>query len=329
MLIVCMFTFIIVFTGISHSRQKVNSKKDLMKAEYSKEERKKAATKVESLLSQTRKYVEEKKFQMAFDSLESIISISKKYSFSKGFLYQMMDYKIYTLQLLKRFDDALKLIFELEKMSAKLGRKKSPWNYLKIADCYLGMGEKAKGLKWMGKAVYERGFIKFKYLQSAKSFSGLKKEPSFIKMIKFIKDKIGLDNPSKDFSINLLDGSKYNLSDRKGKVVLIDFWDVKCPPCVKAFPELQKLNTKYREKGFEIIGISLDTDKKLLKDFLDKIKPDWMMACSYDGWKDETAKLYGISATPSTWLVDRKGILRNYNLRGEELDKAIEVLVNQ
>jgi len=53
----------------------------------------------------------------------------------------------------------------------------------------------------------------------------------------------------------------------------------------------------------------------------------WKIACSWNGWDDTTAKLYRISATPSTWLVDRRGVVRYCDVRGEELRTAVETLI--
>jgi len=92
-------------------------------------------------------------------------------------------------------------------------------------------------------------------------------------------------------------------------------------------PNLKKLHQEFAEKGLVIVGISLDTDKTLLQNYLKEISPQWKMACSFRGWNDATAKLYSINATPSSWLIDRQGILRHINLRGEELYKAVRALL--
>jgi len=79
----------------------------------------------------------------------------------------------------------------------------------------------------------------------------------------------------------------------------------------------------------EIIGISLDTNKETLQDFLKKNNIPWKIACSYNGWQDETAILYAINATPSTRLIDRDGILQYYNLKDEELKAAVGTLIEE
>jgi peroxiredoxin len=121
----------------------------------------------------------------------------------------------------------------------------------------------------------------------------------------------------------------FRLADQKGKVVLVDFWDVKCPPCRKEMPRLKAMFAEFRDRGLVIVGISLDTDRKLLADYLREAAPAWSMACSFKGWDDDTARLYRISATPSTWLIDRRGMLRFFNLRGEELERAVAELLRE
>jgi peroxiredoxin len=138
-----------------------------------------------------------------------------------------------------------------------------------------------------------------------------------------------LGRKAKDFRITLLDGSAFTLSAQSGKVVLIDFWDVRCPPCRREMPVLKNLFKDFKDKGLEIVGISLDTDRALLEDYVKKEKLPWKISCSLDGWNDSTATLYKISATPSTWLIDRHGVARYYAVRGEDLRRAVEELVRE
>jgi thiol-disulfide isomerase/thioredoxin len=155
----------------------------------------------------------------------------------------------------------------------------------------------------------------------------LKGHPRLIKAMADVEKKIGLNLPAKDFAIELLDGTPFSLSGHRGQVVLLDFWDVNCLPCRKEMPNLKKLHQEFAAKGLVIVGISLDTDKDLLQKYLKTITPEWKMACSFQGWDDATAKLYSINATPSSWLIDRQGILRYLNLRGEDLHQAVKALL--
>jgi peroxiredoxin len=229
---------------------------------------------------------------------------------------------------LGRYDESLKVAIGLDEMSRQSGDTIKPWYYLKIADSYYGLQNYNKSIEWIGKAVNERNFKNYKVFLTPK-YKHLQTDSTFQKLVTVMKERVGLNHPAKDFTVTLTNGDFFNLSSQKGKVILIDFWDVRCAPCIKALPELKSYYEQFHKNGFEIIGISLDTDKELLMNFLNKKKIPWKITCSYKGWKDELVILYGIAATPSTWLIDRKGILQYNEIKGEELKAAIELLLKE
>ncbi|MEE9443147.1 MAG: TlpA disulfide reductase family protein [candidate division Zixibacteria bacterium] len=265
-------------------------------------------------------------YQLVLTNLEEMLALANRYSIRQDRILNWTDKKQFMLQKLGRYDEALTVAFELEELSQQLESRRSPWNYLKIADSYLGMQDLDSTIAWIEKAVYDRGFIKYRIFEDEK-WEQLQSYDNFQKAIRHMKDIIGLQHPAKDFTVSLLDGEEFELSAKKGKVVLIDFWDVACPPCIRAMPELRELHNQYSEQGLVIIGISLDTDKELLRGFLEENDIPWKITCTYDGWKDATAILYGISSTPSTWLIDREGVLQYQNVSGEELKNAVEELI--
>ncbi|MDW8289051.1 MAG: TlpA disulfide reductase family protein, partial [Flammeovirgaceae bacterium] len=110
----------------------------------------------------------------------------------------------------------------------------------------------------------------------------------------------------------------------RGKVVLIDFWASWCGPCRRENPNVVKLYEKYKHKGFEIYGVSLDRDRKA---WIEAIKEDglpWIHVSDLKFWQSEAAKLYNISAIPTTVLLDKEGKIIAKNLRGKALEEAIE-----
>ena len=111
---------------------------------------------------------------------------------------------------------------------------------------------------------------------------------------------------------------------------MIDFWATWCPPCVKGVPHLKKLYKKYKDKNFEIIGISLDKKKELVDEYISKERIEWKMIYSGKAWADDIARSYKVNLIPSYWVIDKEGILRDFgfHLRDEhKLAKAIEKLL--
>jgi peroxiredoxin/type II secretory pathway pseudopilin PulG len=225
-----------------------------------------------------------------------------------------------------KYQDALSISLTMEKWSQMASDRRSPWNYVRIGEAYLGLGDRGRYLDWMERAVRERSFLKLDYFQDER-LSAIKDDPRFKRIMDACAAQIGVGRTAKEFQVPLLDGSSFALSAQKGKVVLVDFWDVRCGPCRKEMPNLKEIFRDFRDRGLEIIGISLDTEKQLLEEYLKETALPWKIACSLDGWNDSTVKLYQISATPSTWLIDRKGIVRFYDVRGAKLRQAVEQLI--
>ena len=121
-----------------------------------------------------------------------------------------------------------------------------------------------------------------------------------------------------------LAGKEVNLAKMTDKVVLVDFWATWCGPCVAEMPNVIAAYDKYKAKGFEVIGVSLDEDKAALEKFVVDNKMTWSQYFDGKGWENELAQHFGISGIPATFLIGKGGKIIASNLRGEDLEAAIE-----
>ena len=128
-----------------------------------------------------------------------------------------------------------------------------------------------------------------------------------------------------DFEMQTPDGKAVKLSDYvgKGKVVLVDFWASWCGPCRREMPNLVEAYKKYRNKGFEIVGVSLDRDAEAWKNGIEKLDITWPQMSDLKYWDCEGAKLYAVSSIPHTVLIDGEGVILARGLHGEELQEQI------
>lgn len=130
------------------------------------------------------------------------------------------------------------------------------------------------------------------------------------------------------FSQNNVIGKPVSLEKLRGKVVLLEFWASWCGPCRAENPNLVKDYSRYKEKGFEILAVSLDQSKE---NWLKAIEQDglpWLHVSDLKGWNNEVGRLYGIRAVPANFLLDKDGKVIASNLRGEDLNKKLASLFN-
>ncbi len=146
-----------------------------------------------------------------------------------------------------------------------------------------------------------------------------------------LKEKIDLakltavGKPALNFTQNDTLGKPVSLSSFKGKYVLIDFWASWCGPCRKENPNLVDAFNKYKDKGFHVIGVSLDQPTGKDK-WIKAIHDDglwWTQLSDLKYWKNEVAVQYGIQAIPQNFLLDRNGIIIAKNLTGEKLQQKL------
>jgi thiol-disulfide isomerase/thioredoxin len=124
-----------------------------------------------------------------------------------------------------------------------------------------------------------------------------------------------------------VDGSEVDLSKMKGKVVLIDFWATWCGPCIMELPNVLDVYKKYHSRGFEIIGISFDTDIESLKKVIKERGVSWPQYFDGKAWDNDFGAYFGIQGIPTMWLVDKEGKVADTESRGTELGNKVKKLL--
>ncbi len=137
--------------------------------------------------------------------------------------------------------------------------------------------------------------------------------------------KVGNDAP--ELILPMPNNKELALSSLKGKVVLIDFWASWCAPCRKEMPNVKRSYEKYKGKGFEIYGVSLDKERDAWLEAISKDGLTWPQVSDLKFWQSEAVQTYAVQSIPFTVLVSREGKILATDLRGAALDaKLAEIL---
>jgi peroxiredoxin len=160
-----------------------------------------------------------------------------------------------------------------------------------------------------------------------------KHTPRFLTFIEGVRqqalnnEKLQIGKTAPEISLPNPDGTVVPLSSLRGKVVLIDFWAQWCRPCRMENPNIVEAYNKYKDKGFEVYGVSLDRSKDKWLQGIEEDGLPWTHVSDLKYWQSEAAKQYNISAIPASFLLDRDGKIIAKNLRGSSLhDKLKEIL---
>ena len=134
----------------------------------------------------------------------------------------------------------------------------------------------------------------------------------------------------KDFEMADVNGDMHKISEyvAANKVTLIDFWASWCGPCRAEMPSVKAAYEAYKSKGFGIVGISLDSNKKAWTASIENLGLEWTQLSDLKGWHSSAAKLYGVNSIPATILVAQDGTILARNIRGEEIQAKLAELLN-
>ena len=144
----------------------------------------------------------------------------------------------------------------------------------------------------------------------------------FLENLKRLKG-VGVGSEAPEIALSQPSGERLALSSLRGKYVLIDFWASWCGPCRRENPNVIKTYARFKDKGFEIYGVSLDQDKSAWLKAIDADKLVWKHVSDLQYWNSVAAQAYQVSAIPMTFMLDKEGKVIAKGLRGEALDQFL------
>jgi thiol-disulfide isomerase/thioredoxin len=159
---------------------------------------------------------------------------------------------------------------------------------------------------------------------------------SLLEVVKKLEGTVRrLNLPGHQMQLNgtLLDGNDFDWKSYRGKVVLVDFWATWCQPCRQEVPNVLELHKAYHEKGFEVVGVSLDDQREQAESYIEQYDIPWPNIFSENederGWDQPMAVYYGITGIPRAILVDRDGKVVHLQARGETLARELRRLLGE
>jgi thiol-disulfide isomerase/thioredoxin len=126
-------------------------------------------------------------------------------------------------------------------------------------------------------------------------------------------------NIAPDIAVDILDGDRLKLSDLRGKVVVLNFWATWCPPCRREMPSLERLKGLMKGEAFEIVAINAGEEEDEIAGFRQSMNPALTLRLALDR-KAEAVKAFSITGLPTTYVIDRQGIIVYRALGGRLFD---------
>lgn len=145
----------------------------------------------------------------------------------------------------------------------------------------------------------------------------------FLEEINHIK-RLAVGQPAPLFESLTANNRTVKLSDYQGKYTLVDFWASWCMPCREENPNIVKLYHQYKDRGFDVFGVSLDSNPGSWLRAIEEDQLQWTNVSDLQAWGSEVVGLYSIKAIPTSYILDPEGIIVAKNLRGEELEAFLK-----
>lgn len=135
--------------------------------------------------------------------------------------------------------------------------------------------------------------------------------------------RLAIGQPAPDFTSTTPEGKTVKLSDFRGQYVLLDFWTAWCTPCRQENPNIVAQYHAFKDKGFTVLGVSLDGTKTAWTKAIHEDQLEWTQVSDLKEWNGEAARLYNINAIPASFMIGPDGTLVAKNLRGPALERFL------
>ncbi|RBL89944.1 TlpA disulfide reductase family protein [Chitinophaga flava] len=235
----------------------------------------------------------------------------------------MADY--YALPKDKQNDSSVRAVLDKKYFAIKEEEKTAYINFIKThPQSVAGLD----ALKKLGTSIEDYKVLTPLYESFSNNVKNSMAGKDYAKELAIMKaTAIGASAP--EFTQNDTAGQPVALTSFRGKYVLIDFWASWCSPCRAENPNVVAAYSKYHDKGFEVLGVSVD-DEKSRNNWLNAIKHDgltWQQVSDLKGWNNAVSRMYGIRYIPQNFLVDPNGKIIAKNLKGKDLEKKLAELL--
>lgn len=200
--------------------------------------------------------------------------------------------------------------------------------FFNLSVLYSDKMDKIKTIQYLKKA-FEEGYNLRGWVENYPPFTFIKEEKEFKELVSKINERIGIGKKVKDFQCKDINGNIIEIRKLEGKVILVEFCASWYEQCRAETPFFREAYRRFEKRGLEIISVSLDDDREALSSFISKEAIPWKVVFSGKGRNDPIAKIFGIDSIPSNFLVDKRGIMRYADLKGDLLLKRIEELLKE